>query len=78
MRGLAWLSTEEVKACFAPCVWVRDSLFGFALHCVALLCAIYVRLHLVLFLAGGPFLPTLSITRDFKRENFNFQRETLT
>jgi hypothetical protein len=35
------------------------NLFGFALSCVALPCGVGVRLHLVLFPAGGPFLPSL-------------------
>jgi hypothetical protein len=38
-------------------------LFGFALRCVALLCAVYVQLRLVLFSAGGPFLPSISVNR---------------
>jgi hypothetical protein len=33
--------------------------FGFASRCVAMLCGMFVRLHLALFLAGGPFLPSL-------------------
>jgi hypothetical protein len=45
--------------CCAPCVdhgfWL-----SFALRCVALLCAVYVRLHLVLFAAGRLFLSPLS------------------
>jgi hypothetical protein len=44
-----------------PRVWVLGFLFGFALRFVALLCAVYVRLHLVLYPAGGPFLPSLSV-----------------
>jgi hypothetical protein len=35
--------------------------FGFALRCVALLCGAFVRLHLTLFPAGGPFLPSLYV-----------------
>jgi hypothetical protein len=63
MRGLARSSTEVVKACSAPRMWVWGFWFGFALRCAAssLLCAWYVRLHLVLFPAGGPFLPSLSV-----------------
>jgi hypothetical protein len=38
------------------CFW-----FGFALRCVALLCSVCVRLHLVLFPAGGPVLPSFSV-----------------
>jgi hypothetical protein len=33
----------------------------FALRCVALLCALYARLRLVLFPSGGPYLPSLSV-----------------
>jgi hypothetical protein len=33
--------------------------FGFASRCVALLCGVFVRLHLALFPAGGPVLPSL-------------------
>jgi hypothetical protein len=61
IRGLARPSTEMVEACFAPRMWVWGFSFGFALRCVALLCAVCVRLHLVLFPAGGPFLPSFSI-----------------
>jgi hypothetical protein len=43
-------------------VWVLGFWFGFALRCVALLCAVYVQLQLVLFPDGGPFLPSLSVT----------------
>jgi hypothetical protein len=35
--------------------------FGFALRCVALLCGVFVRLHLALFPAGGPVLPSLYV-----------------
>jgi hypothetical protein len=35
--------------------------FGLTLRCVALLCGVFVRLHLALFLAGGPFLPSLYV-----------------
>jgi hypothetical protein len=55
MRGLARPSTEMVRACFAPYVWVWVFWFGFALSCVALLCGLCVRLHLVLFPAGVSF-----------------------
>jgi hypothetical protein len=66
MRGLARPSTEMVEAkyvvaCFAPCVWVLGFWFGFALRRVALLCGVYLRLHLDLFPAGGPFLPSLYV-----------------
>jgi hypothetical protein len=39
--------------------WVVGVWFGFALRCVALLCGVFVRLHLALFPAGGHFLPSL-------------------
>jgi hypothetical protein len=55
MRGLARPSAEIVEACLAPRVWVWAVWFGFALRCVALLCDVFVRLHLALFPAGGPF-----------------------
>jgi hypothetical protein len=42
-------------------VWVWGFWFGFALRCVALLCGVFVRLHLALFSAGGPFLPSLYV-----------------
>jgi hypothetical protein len=42
-------------------VWVWGFWFGFALRRVALLCGVFVRLHLALFPAGGPFLPSLSV-----------------
>jgi hypothetical protein len=48
-----------VSACLSPCVWVWGFWLGFALRCVALLCDVFVRLHLALFSAGGPFLPSL-------------------
>jgi hypothetical protein len=43
------------------CITQGFCLFGFALRCVALLCDVYVRLRLVVFPAGGPFLPSLSV-----------------
>jgi hypothetical protein len=61
MRGLARPLTEVVQACFAPNMWVWGFWFGFALRCVALLCGVCVRLHLVLFPAGGPFLSSLFV-----------------
>jgi hypothetical protein len=51
-----------VQACLAPRVWVWGVWFGFASRCVALLCGVFVRLHLALFPAGGPFLLSLSVT----------------
>jgi hypothetical protein len=42
-------------------VWVWGFWFGFALRRVALLCGVFVQLHLALFPAGGPFLPSLSV-----------------
>jgi hypothetical protein len=53
----------QASACLAPRVWVWGFWFGFALRCVALLCGVFVRLHLALFPAGGPFLPSLSVNR---------------
>jgi hypothetical protein len=50
------------KACFALRVWVLGLAFGFALRCVALFCAVYEWLHLVMFLAGGLSLPSLCET----------------
>jgi hypothetical protein len=44
-----------------PRVWVWGFWFGLALRRVALLYGVFVRLHLALFPAGGPFLPSLSI-----------------
>jgi hypothetical protein len=48
-------------ACLLPRVWVWGFWFGFALRRVALLCGVFVHLHLALFPAGGPFLPSLSV-----------------
>jgi hypothetical protein len=56
MRGLVRPSTEVVKACFEPRVWVLRFGFGFAFRCVALFCAVYVRLHLVCFRLAGLFV----------------------
>jgi hypothetical protein len=42
-------------------VGVEGFWFGFALRCAALLCGVFVRLHLALFPAGGPFLSSLSV-----------------
>jgi hypothetical protein len=64
VRSLAWPLTEVVMACLAPGVcafWVF--LFGFALRYVALLCAVYVRWHLVFFPAGRPFVFSGSLCR---------------
>jgi hypothetical protein len=61
MRSLARPSAEVVKACLAPHVWVWGVWFGFALRCVALLCGVFLRLHLAWFPAGGPFLPSLCV-----------------
>jgi hypothetical protein len=33
-----------------------------ALCCIALLCGVFVRLYLALFLAGGPSLPSLYVS----------------
>jgi hypothetical protein len=67
MRGLARPSAEVVWACLSPCVWVWGFWFGFALRCVALLCGVFVRLHLALFSAGGPFLPSLYVNSIYTR-----------
>jgi hypothetical protein len=48
VHSMATALDEVVRARFVPRVWVSGSWFGFALHCVALLCAVYVHLHLVL------------------------------
>jgi hypothetical protein len=40
-------------------------LFSFALRCVALLCGVWVRLHLILFPAGGSYFPSLSVHLDW-------------
>jgi hypothetical protein len=59
MRGLARPSVEVVSACLAPRVWVWGVWFGFALRSLAMwrVCAIAPA-----FPAGGPFLPSLSVT----------------
>jgi hypothetical protein len=49
------------RACLAPRVYVWGVWFGFGLRCVALLCGVFVRLHLTLFPAGGAFRPSLSV-----------------
>jgi predicted tellurium resistance membrane protein TerC len=65
MRILARPLAEVVEACLAPRVWVWGVWFGFALRCVALLCGVFVQLHLALFLAGGLFLfVSLSVKFD--------------
>jgi hypothetical protein len=61
IRGLARRSADVLSACLAPRVWVWAVWFGLALRCVALLCGVFVQLHLALFPAGGPFLPSLSV-----------------
>jgi hypothetical protein len=66
-----------VKACFEPRVWVQGFWFGFALRCVAWLCAVYVRLHLALFPAGGPFL-RLFISYVFTKVMYNTNVNTFT
>jgi hypothetical protein len=55
MRGLARPSVDLVPACLAPRVWVWGVWFGFALRCVALLCVVFVQLHLALLPASGLF-----------------------
>jgi hypothetical protein len=52
-RGRALLSAEVAQACFATRMWAWGSWFGLTLGYVALLCAVYVQLHPVLFPAGG-------------------------
>jgi uncharacterized membrane protein len=47
-------------------------LFGFASRCVALLCVVYVQLHLVLFPAGGPFLRSLYVIYAYVQSNASF------
>jgi hypothetical protein len=54
-------------------VWI-----GTDLRCVALLCAVYVRLRLVLFPAGGPFLPSLSEKYIFLFYNYNITTHYIT
>jgi hypothetical protein len=79
IRSFAQPSTEVVSACFAPRVWILGVWFCFALRCVALLCAVYVRMRLVLFLAGRPFLLSLSVNIDCLPSlfvNIDLQRET--
>jgi hypothetical protein len=59
---------RSLKSTYMPW-WLRPALhpvcgfgvFGLASLCVALLCGVYVRLHLVVFPAVGPFLPSLSV-----------------
>jgi hypothetical protein len=61
-RSRPALGGDGVGLSRAPCVgWVVGVWFGFALRCVAVLCGVFVRLHLALFPAGGPFLPSLSV-----------------
>jgi hypothetical protein len=55
MRDLARPSAEVVEACLTPHVYNLRFWFGFALRCVALLCAVCVGLHLVLFRLAGLF-----------------------
>jgi hypothetical protein len=62
MRGLARHSADLVSACLAPRVWGWGVWFGFALRCEVLSCGVFVQLHLALFPAGGPFLPSLSVS----------------
>jgi hypothetical protein len=59
MRGLTRSSAEIVKACLTPRVWVWGVWFGFVLHSLAVW--LFERLHLALFPAGGPFLPSLYV-----------------
>jgi hypothetical protein len=58
------LIQTTTPVCLLPRVWVWGFWFGFALRRVALLCGVFVRLHLALFPAGGPFLPSLSVNRN--------------
>jgi hypothetical protein len=59
VRRMPFGSRYTQLACRAPCVWVWGVWFAFALRCIALLCGVFVRLHLALFPAGQPFLPSL-------------------
>jgi hypothetical protein len=61
MRGLAQPSTEVVKVCLVPRVWVLGFWFCSTLRCIALLCTVCVRLHFVLLPVGGLFLLSLSV-----------------
>jgi hypothetical protein len=70
MRSLARPSAEVVQAYFDLCAWVLGLLSGFELRCVALL--VSVGLHLVLFPAGGPFLPSLSVTHHMTGFSLGF------
>jgi hypothetical protein len=45
-----------------PCAWVLGFQCYFALRCIALLCVVCVRLHLVLLWACEALLPSLSVT----------------
>jgi hypothetical protein len=61
MRGFARPLPEVVEACLAPRVLVWVVWFCFALRNLA--SGGFVRLHLALFPAGGPFLPSLYVNR---------------
>jgi hypothetical protein len=56
-------SLLHLAQCTRPDIALWGFLFGFALRRVALLCGVFVQLHLALFPAGGPFLPPLSVNR---------------
>jgi hypothetical protein len=51
---------RRIAVSLAPCEGL-GFWFGFALRRVALLCGVFVQLHLALFPAGKPFLPSLSV-----------------
>jgi hypothetical protein len=63
MCGLARPSTEVVWANLEPRGWVLGFLFGFAWSCAALLSAVYVRLHLVLF-SGWQAFSSVSLCKN--------------
>jgi hypothetical protein len=61
MRTLARPLAEVFEACLAPRVWVWGVWIGFAWRCITLMYGVLVHLHLALFPAGGPFLPSLFV-----------------
>jgi hypothetical protein len=60
-EGINNKPAQVVQACLAPRVWVWGVWIGFALRCAALLCGVFVRLHLALFPSGEPFLPSFHV-----------------
>jgi hypothetical protein len=67
-RAQAWpslcLGSQEAQllgsGCSKECMHRSNLYFS-----IALLCGVFVQLHLALFPAGGPFLPSLSVTLYF-------------